>query len=256
MRRIRVIPVLTLDNYKLVKTIKFKKPNYIGDPVNAVKIFNEKEVDEIVVLDITATQQNREPNYSKIEEIASEAFMPFAYGGAITNSNQIEQLFKLGIEKVILNTSIPKNPDLIKKASKRYGSQSIVASVDVKKSLFGRYHVYIKSGNNKIDYKLIDYIKFIEDLGAGEIMLNSIDKDGTFLGYDNELIQQVSKNTSLPLIACGGASSIDDFLKAVQSGASAVAAGSMFVYRGNSTNSILINYPNQQDLQKNLFEKI
>ena len=149
MRRVRVIPVLTIDNDKLVKTVKFKKPNYIGDPVNAVKIFNVKEVDEIVLLDITATKEGREPSYSKIEEICSEAFMPFAYGGGITNMDQINKLFQLGIEKVILNSILDQNIELVKEATEKFGAQSIVASIDVKKSLFGKYQVYTNSGDQK-----------------------------------------------------------------------------------------------------------
>lgn len=247
MRRVRVIPVLTLQNEKLVKTIRFKNPTYIGDPINAVKIFNEKEVDEIVILDITATKEKRELNYNKIEEIASEAFMPFAYGGGITKLSQIEKLFKLGIEKVVLNSVLETNMGLVSEAAKIFGSQSIVASIDVKKNLFGKTNAYKISGTTKIDVPLLDFVKQLEQTGVGEFFINSIDKDGTYSGYDLDLINQLSTKVNIPIVACGGASSIDSFLPAIQHGASAVAAGSMFVYTG-STRGILINYPKQEDL--------
>lgn len=247
MKRIRIIPVLLLDNTKLVKTIKYSNPNYIGDPINAVKIFNEKEVDEIAVLDISASVQNKEPNYDKIEEIASEAFMPFAYGGGITTLDQIKRLFKIGIEKVVLNSILATNINLISEASKIYGSQSIIVSVDVKKKKWGKYGVYSKSGTKKISDSVIDYVKQIEQKGAGEILLNFIAKDGTFSGYDLDLIQLISNQIDIPLIACGGAANIKDFYNAVISGASAVAAGSMFVYKGD-TKGILINYPDQHKI--------
>lgn len=255
MRRVRIIPVLTLQNEKLVKTIRFKNPTYIGDPINAVKIFNEKEVDEIVILDITATKEKREPNYNKIEEIASEAFMPFAYGGGITKLSQIEKLFKLGIEKVVLNSVLETNMGLVSEAAKIFGSQSIVASIDVKKNLFGKTNAYKISGTTKIDMPLLTFIKQLEQTGAGEFFINSIDKDGTYSGYDLDLINQLSTQVSTPIVACGGASSIDSFLPAIQQGASAVAAGSLFVYTG-STRGILINYPKQEDLETKVYSFI
>lgn len=255
MRRIRIIPVLTLQNEKLVKTVRFKNPTYIGDPINAVKIFNEKEVDEIVILDITATKENREPNYTKIEEIASEAFMPFAYGGGITSLNQIERLFKLGIEKVVLNSVLETNMNLVTEATKIFGSQSIVASIDVKKNLFGKNQAYKISGTTKVDIPLLDFVKKLEQAGVGEFFINSIDRDGTYSGYDLELIKQLSNIVNTPIVACGGASSIDSFLPAIQHGASAIAAGSMFVYTG-STRGILINYPKQEDLVDKIYKML
>lgn len=248
--RVRIIPVLTLQKERLVKTVKFKKPTYIGDPINAVKIFNDKEVDEIIILDITASKEKREPNYNKIEEIASEAFMPFAYGGGIKTLNQIEKLFKLGIEKVVLNSILDDNMDLIKEASKIFGSQSIVASVDVKRNIIGKQFAYKLSGSKKINEKLDIYIKKIEENGAGELFLNSIDKDGTYLGYDLELIKKINAIINIPLVVCGGANSINSFKQAIENGASAVAAGSMFVY-SSSTKGILINYPK---LEPNFFK--
>ena len=255
MRRIRVIPVLTLQNEKLVKTVRFKNPTYIGDPINAVKIFNEKEVDEIVILDITASKEKREPNYIKIEEIASEAFMPFAYGGGVKSLAQIEKLFKLGIEKVVLNSVLEENIGLVTEAAKIFGSQSIIASIDVKKNIFGKSNAYKISGSTKINYSIDDYVNKLEDAGVGEFFINSIDKDGTYSGYDLSLINQVSSKINLPIVACGGASSINDFLPVIQSGASAVAAGSLFVYTG-STRGILINYPKQEELIDKIYHRL
>lgn len=255
MRRVRIIPVLILQNEKLVKTIRFKNPTYIGDPINAVKIFNEKEVDEIVILDITATKEKREPNYTKIEEIASEAFMPFAYGGGITNLNQIEKLFKLGIEKVVLNSVLENNMDLVTEVANRFGSQSVIASIDVKKNLFGKTHAYKVSGSTKIDMPLGDYVKKLEQAGVGEFFINSIDRDGTYQGYDLVLIKQISSLVHTPIVACGGASSVEDFLPAIQHGASALAAGSMFVYTG-ATRGILINYPKQEVLMNKVYSQL
>ena len=252
MRRKRVIPVLTIDNEKLVKTVKFKNPNYIGDPVNAVKIFNEKEVDEIVLLDISATKENREPQYSKIEEICSEAFMPFAYGGGIKNLDQIDTLFQLGIEKVILNSILSSDIGLAQRAADKYGSQSIVASVDVKKSMFGKNQVHVNSGTKKVKSNLNDYLKIILDSGIGELILTSINQDGTYDDYDFSLIKMVSEISDIPVVVCGGAKDLSSFKKAIQSGASAVAAGSQFIYRGR-TNGILINYPSQEELKTEVF---
>jgi len=256
MKRIRVIPVLLLQNNGLVKTVKFKHPTYIGDPINAVKIFNEKEVDELAFIDIEATVKNKEPDYTKIEEIASECFMPLAYGGGILNLEQIKRIFAIGVEKVILNSSIISNRNLISEAARIFGNQSIVASVDVRKNLFGKYDCYIKSGKNKINEKLISFVRQIQELGAGEIVLTSIDREGTFKGYDLELIKQVTEHISIPVIANGGASCVEDFEKAVNlGGASAVAAGSLFVYKSENR-GVLINYPSQNELKEKLFSKI
>ena len=255
MRRIRVIPVLTLQNEKLVKTVKFKKPNYIGDPINAVKIFNEKEVDEIIILDITATKEKRTPNYKKIEEIAEEAFMPFAYGGGIQNLTQVEKLFQLGIEKVVINSALANNLELITQIAKKYGTQSVVAAIDVKKDWLGNKNAYTFSGSKKVKIALLDFIKKVEAAGAGEVFLNQIDLDGTYSGYDLDLVSKVANATNLPLIVCGGAASVNDFYAAVKQGASAVAAGSMFVYQGKQK-GILINYPSQEVLMSMLYAKL
>jgi cyclase len=250
MLRYRVIPTLLLKNNGLVKTTKFNNPVYIGDPINAVKIFNDKEVDELVLLDITATNDKREPSYEKIREIVSEAFIPIGYGGGINTLNQIEKLFRLGIEKVILNTAIHSNPDLVKQASNIFGSQSIVAAIDVKKDFFNNYRIYSCSGAKKEKTDLVYFIKKIEELGAGEIIINSIDNDGTMSGYDNNLIKAVSSNVKVPVIASGGAGSLKDFANAIKDGgASAVAAGAMFVFQGKHR-AVLISYPKYEELQK------
>lgn len=255
MRRIRVIPVLTLQNEKLVKTVRFKNPNYIGDPINAVKIFNEKEVDEIIILDITATKEKREPNYKKIEEIAEEAFMPFAYGGGINKLQQIEKLFKLGIEKVVINSALGTNLGLLKEAATIFGNQSIVAAVDVKKNWLGKQNAYVNAGEKKINTLLLDFVKQLENSGAGELFINSIDLDGSYLGYDIALISSISATVSIPIVACGGANSLPNFLAAIQAGASAVAAGSLFVYQG-AQKGILINYPTQEKLKQEIYSKL
>jgi cyclase len=245
----RVIPTLLIQNGGLVKTVKFKNPNYVGDPINAVRIFNVKEVDELILFDISATNEGREPNYKEIEEIVSEAFMPIGYGGGINKIDHIEKLFKIGVEKIILNSAAFVNEHLISEASSIYGSQSIVVNLDYKKDLWGDYKFYIRSGSQKILSKCVDVIKKMEDLGAGEIILNSIDKDGTMTGYDLNLFEKLAKEVSVPVIASGGAGSIQDFVKAINSGASAVAAGSMFVYHGIHR-AVLISYLQSKELEK------
>jgi cyclase len=252
MRRIRVIPVLLLHKAGLVKSIRFKDYKYVGDPINAVKIFNEKEIDEIVVLDIDATANKQGPDFDKIRDLAGEAFIPLAYGGGISNIDQVKKLFFLGVEKIVLNNAAVHNPRLIGEAAALVGSQSVVASVDVKKNLFGKYKVYTSNGRENTGLDPIAFARQLESAGAGEIFLNSIDKDGTYGGYDLTLIRDISHAVSVPLIACGGASEIDDFARAVASGASAVAAGSMFVFQ-RPHNAVLISYPSQQELIQKLY---
>ena len=246
---------MLLKNGGLVKTIRFKDPTYIGDPINAVKIFNEKEVDEIVLLDTDATIQAREPDYDKINEICSEAFMPFAYGGGINNIEQIKKLFQTGIEKVIINTAAYFNPELLEQAATIFGSQSIVASIDVKKEFSGTYKVFVKSGNQKTKFHPAEYAKNLENHGAGEIFLTSVNYEGTYKGFDTELIKAVSHNVTIPVVAHGGANSVESFLPAIKAGASAVAAGSIFVYKG-AEKGVLISYPSQEELKEKLFCKI
>lgn len=249
MLQTRVIPCLLLKNNGLVKTVKFKDPKYVGDPINAVKIFNEKEVDELIFLDITATIENRKPNFEVISDIASECFMPFGYGGGIRNLDDIKKLFNLGVEKVIINSYAFENPMFIKEASSIFGSQSIVVSMDVKKGLFGKYEVFTNNGKKNTKLDPVKFAKQMEDMGAGELFLNSIDKDGTMQGYNIELIKKVSDSVNIPVIACGGASKNEDFGEAVKKGgASGVAAGSMFVFYGKHK-AVLISYPPVHELE-------
>ena len=254
MQNKRVIPVLLMHDSGLVKSVRFKNYKYVGDPINAVRIFNEKEVDEIVLLDIDATREGRGPDMTHIKEIAEEAF-PLAYGGGISNMDQIKQLFQLGVEKVILNYHAVKNPALISEASKWAGSQSIVVSADVKKNILGKYKVYTMNGTENTGLDPVSYLKHAQDAGAGEIFLNCIHKDGTYGGYDLEIIEMVSKKLTVPLIVCGGAGAIGDFKNAIDAGASAVAAGRMFVFQ-RPHNAVLISYPTQSELKQQLYSII
>jgi cyclase len=256
MRRIRVIPCLLVQNGGLVKTIKFDKPTYVGDPINAIKIFNEKEVDELIVVDITATAEKRKPNLSYIQKLASECFMPLCYGGGVQSIEDIKALMFAGVEKVAINSYAFENHKFIEQAALSFGSSTIVISIDVKKDFFGRYRVFTKNGTFNTKLHPTDYAKQMADLGAGEIFLNSIDKDGLLSGYDIELIEQVASKISIPLISCGGAHKVEDFTKAVQIGhASAVAAGSMFVFHGKHR-AVLINFPEQKELKEKLFSAV
>ncbi len=253
MRRSRVIPVLLLKDGGLVKTKKFKNPTYVGDPINAVKIFNEKEIDEIVILDIDATRLKRPPDMRQVREIAGEAFIPLAYGGGITNVEQVKELFYIGVEKVVFNYTAYMKPDVITESAKLVGSQSVVASIDVKKNLFGKYKVAVKNGTETIKPDLLNYVKQMQDIGAGEIFLNVIDRDGMYMGYDQELVKMISPEINIPLIICGGAASLDDFRQAIRNGASAVAAGSFFVFQ-RPHNAVLISYPSQQELHNKVYQ--
>jgi len=244
----RVIPVLLCNlEGSLVKTKRFTKPVYIGDPVNAVKIFNDKEVDELVFLDITATAQGRKPNIRYISEIATEAFMPLCYGGGLTNLADIRAVIKAGIEKVAINSALEKDPDLISRSADVLGSSSTVASIDIKKDFWGKYRVVTRNGSNNLSMPPLEFAQLMEAKGAGEIMLNSVDRDGMMEGFDLKLIEEISKSLSIPVIASGGAGSIAHLKQAIQAGASAVAAGSMFVFQGKHR-AVLITYPSQVEL--------
>lgn len=253
--RPRVIPCLLLKNSGLVKTIKFKEPRYLGDPINTVRIFNEKYVDELAILDIMASKEGRGPDLELLTRIAAEAFMPLCYGGGITRMAEIKAILGLGFEKVVLNTSAVRMPALIKEASAEFGSQSIVVSIDVKKNFFGSYRVYISGGEVATDLDPVSFAKKVEQLGAGEILLNSIDKDGTMSGYDLSLVKKVSQSVKVPVIACGGAKDISDLALAVRDGgADAVAAGSMFVYYGKHR-AVLVTFPQEEELvEAGIFE--
>lgn len=254
MRVPRVIPILLLSKQGLYKTVKFKKPVYIGDPLNAVKIFNEKEVDELIFLDIDASAGGKEPDYRYLTDIASECFMPLCYGGGITNTEQIKKLIFSGIEKVSLNTVALGNPQFIREASDRFGSSTIVVSIDVTKNLFGKNVIYNK---NKVKTVFSDPVAMAVEMnkqGAGEILINSVDRDGVMNGYDLELIKRISSQVDIPVVACGGAGEISHFKEAVEAGASAVAAGSMFVFHGVHK-AVLINYPEQEELRKKMLNE-
>lgn len=251
MYRSRVIPTLLLKNLGLVKSIKFKNHRYIGDPINAVKIFNDLKADELVFLDITANKENRKVSLDFVKNVGAEANMPFSVGGGIKTIADIKEIINAGAEKVVLNTFAYNNPELIKEAVNEFGSSTIVVSIDVKKRLFKGQQVYIYSGTKSTGTDPITYAKKIEDLGAGEIILNSIDNDGLMTGYDIELIEKVSKQLSIPVVAMGGAGGLSDLALAIKVGyASAAAAGSMFVYHG-PRKAVLINYPTKEEL-KNL----
>jgi|WetSurMetagenome_2_1015567.scaffolds.fasta_scaffold00504_18 imidazole glycerol-phosphate synthase subunit HisF len=249
----RVIPCLLLRNNGLVKTVKFKKSTYIGDPINAVKIFNEKEVDELIFLDIDATKKGVEPSYDLIRNISSECFMPFAYGGGIRSLLQIEKIIKSGAEKIVINSNAFFQKNFVEEAVTHFGSSTIVVSVDVKKDLFKGYNVYVNGGTFNTGKNPVEYAKEIEERGAGEILINSIDRDGVMEGYNIGLIKSLSQSIKIPLIACGGAGQLDDFRSAVNDGgASAVAAGSFFVFQGKRR-AVLITYPSYAEIT-NLFD--
>jgi len=251
MLRVRVMPCLLLRNSKLVKTVRFKDPNYIGDPINAVKIYNDKEVDELIILDITATVDNRQPNYKAISEISSECFMPIVYGGGIKSIEEMRRIYIQGVEKIAINSFAIENPEIIRKASGMFGNQSVVVAIDTRKKMIGGYEVMSHSGRKGTNMNPISWAKEVEALGAGEILLTSIDRDGTYEGYDTELIRSVSQSVNIPIIACGGAGKMEDFAKAVEAGASACAIGSMAVYQSKGK-GVLINFPTQSELKSAL----
>ncbi len=248
MLRTRVIPVLLLQDGGLVKTIKFKDSKYVGDPINAVKIFNEKEVDELILLNISRSRWNTKMDFTLLADIASEAFMPLGFGGGVRSMEDIYKLFHSGFEKVILNTEAWHHPEFIKTAVHEAGGQSIVASIDVRKNVFGKYQVFINSGKTGTGMQPVEFAGKMEDLGVGEILIHSIDRDGTQSGYDAALIHSVASAVDIPVVACGGARGIDDFIIAIQAGASAVAAGSFFVFYGKHR-AVLISYPEYSALE-------
>lgn len=247
----RIIPVLLLQDNGLVKTTKFKDPVYIGDPINAVKIFNEKKADELVFLDIDASKNKTPPDYEHISSIASECFMPLAYGGGITTFEEAKRIFDCGVEKVILNSVLFQNTTLVGEIAKTYGQQSVVASVDVKKSFTGKYHVYRHDINTTTKISLNDWLQQVITMGVGEIMITAVDREGTRKGYDLDLYEEIrSSATPVPIIANGGADKIEDFrdvlaLRTVD----AVAAGSFFVFHGKHR-AVLITYPKASDIKE------
>ena len=246
----RVMPCLLLRNWALVKTIRFKNPGYVGDPTNAIKIYNEKEVDELVVLDITATVDSRRPTFEVIKMFASECFMPVAYGGGLSRMEDVAEVFRLGIEKVVINSQAVKQSGFIRELSARFGAQAVVVSIDAKRKPEGGYEVWTNGGRTATGLDPREFAEQMSALGAGEIFLNSIDQDGTMEGYDLELLRLVTAAVDVPVIACGGAGKVADFGRAVkEGGAAAVAAGSMVVYFGRNR-AVLINFPSKRELGK------
>lgn len=252
MLKTRVIPCLLLRGRGLYKTVRFKDPKYVGDPVNAVKIFNEKEVDELILLDISATTEKKEPNFALIEEIASECFMPLGYGGGVTTVEQMRRLYRLGVEKISLNTAAFTDRRLVEASCKTFGSSSVIASIDTKSTLFGKREVWINGGRVNTKEDPVRYAEQLAQLGVGEILVNSIDRDGTMSGYDIDLLRLLSAAVDVPIIASGGAGSIDHMQEAIaKAGVPAVAAGSMFVFHGRHR-AVLINYPARAELEARL----
>ena len=250
----RIIPVLLVEGAKLVKSRQFRDNKYIGDPLNAVRIFNSKDVDELILLDISKNSAQK-PQFSFVSEFASECFSPMTYGGGIRDLGMINDILRNGVEKISINTVAVENPNFVKLAAEEFGSSAIVVSIDVKKDKkSGKYEIFTNNGTRHANLDLIDFIKNLQDLGAGEILINSIDRDGMYTGYDIELIKMVTETITLPVIACGGARDVGDFYTAISEGkASAVAAGSCFVFFG-ARRAVLINYPTGEDLLSRNFE--
>jgi len=246
----RFIPCLLLKGDGLVKTVNFKNPKYVGDPINTVRIFNEKEADELIFLDIEATPKNREPNYKLLSEIASECFMPLAYGGGIRTLEHAQKIYNIGIEKVAINSSSHSNLNLISQIAKIYGNQALIAVVDIKKDFFGKHQIVSHSGKEKHGRDIETWIKQLEAAGVGEILITSVDREGTWSGMDIELIKRVTACSSVPVIAQGGAGTVEHIKQAIAEGkANAVAMGSMVVYQKKDF-GVLINFPEKTLLNK------
>lgn len=248
----RIIPTLLLSDDMFVKTTKFRKPIYIGDPVNTINLFNKFEVDEIVVLDISCSRRKKKPNFELIADLASECWVPLSYGGGIRSVDDAKRILNSGVEKVIFESLLHLNVNELKKCVDQFGSSSVVVCLDVKKRFFGKYSLRTLSNSKNSGFSLDEALEMILDIGVGEVIVNNIPRDGTRLGYDCELLQYVSKRISCPVVALGGASCLMDFKKAIDHGASAAAAGSFFVFQNNNTDSILIHFPERHEIE-NLF---
>jgi cyclase len=254
MLRPRIIPSLLIQDNGLVKTVNFKNPKYVGDPINAVKIFNEKEVDELAVFDIDATVLGKEPNYSLIERLANQSMMPLCYGGGVKTIEQAQKIFSFGIEKIALSSSVLNNPSLITQIADRVGGQSVIVVLDIKKKLLGGYEIYTHNGKKSTGLNPFKFVEDAQKLGAGEIIINSIDRDGMMKGYDLELIAKIRERITIPLTVLGGAGSLNDIEKVIDAhGVIGVAAGSLFVFKG-PYKAVLINYPSQ--IEKDMIFKI
>ena len=249
MLRTRVIPCLLMCKGALVKTVQFAKFNYIGDPANTCRIFNELEVDELAFLDIRASVEKRAPDYRLLEEIANECFMPVSYGGGIASVEDAKSVLRLGFEKIVINSAAIENPDLIEDIANEIGSQSIIVAIDAKRGFFGRTCAYSVSGTRKHSVDPIKWAKIVESRGAGEILLTAINKEGTWQGFDQDLCRDVANEVGIPVIAHGGARDIKDIVEVVkESGASAVALGNMVVYQRQEM-GVLINFPDEKTLR-------
>ncbi|HUP59822.1 MAG TPA: AglZ/HisF2 family acetamidino modification protein [Thermoanaerobaculia bacterium] len=246
----RVMPCLLLRGAALVKTIQFRNPGYVGAPINAIRIYNEKEVDELIFLDIAATAEGKCPPLKLLSEIASECFMPVAYGGGVSRLEDVDAILSLGIEKVVINSHAVADPSFITRVAGKYGSQAVVVSVDVKRTLFGKYEVFTHGGRKATGLDPAVWAVQAEEAGAGEILVTSIDRDGTGKGYDIELLKRVTSRVSVPVVASGGAGKVEDCGIAVrEGGASAAALGSMAVYHGRNR-AVLINFPTRDELDR------
>ena len=243
----RIIPCLLIKDGGLVKTRRFGDPKYVGDPINAVRIFNEKQVDELIVLDIDATAKYKEPDLDMISDLASECRMPLCYGSGVKTVDQICSIIELGVEKVSLSSEAIHNPTLVEQGASFVGNQSIVVTLDVRKKLFGKYKTYIQNGHIDTGQSPVDLVRKFQDVGAGEILINSIDNDGMMKGYDLDLIKNIKDKISIPLSVLGGAGSLEDIGYLIQQyGQLGACAGSMFVFKG-VYRAVLISYPNAKE---------
>lgn len=254
----RIIPCLLIHRKGLYKTVNFKEPKYVGDPINAVRIFNEKEVDELMVLDIDATVEKREPDYRMIEHLAEECRMPLCYGGGIKTVEQSKRIFSLGVEKVALSSAIVEKPELIAEIASEVGRQSVVAVLDVRRNSMGKYDVYVENGLKLARSGLSSLLEDVQAFGIGEVVINSIDNDGCMMGYDLELVELVKSSVGVPLTVLGGLGSLGDVSRLVERyGTIGVAAGSFFVFKGKYR-AVLISYPDscsKLDLLKSAMAK-
>jgi cyclase len=249
MLRTRIIPCLQLIDESLVKTVKFGDHGYIGDPINTVRIFNELEVDELCFLDIRATIEKRAPNFEVLHQIADECFMPLSFGGGVRDAETAKKILSIGFEKILLNTAAYETKQLVTEIANHFGNQSVIGSIDVKKNIWGKYQVYISDGKKKIDIDPIEWAQELESLGAGELLITSMDNDGTWKGYDLEIISKIVQSVRIPVIANGGAGNIHHIEEVVKkTNVSAVALGSMVVYQAKGL-GVLVNFPDRLKLE-------
>ena len=250
MLETRVIPCLLLKDESLVKTVKFSKPAYIGDPINTVRIFNELEVDELIFLDIEATKKRRKPNFKILQEIANECFMPLAYGGGIRTIEDAQRIFTIGFEKIAINSYAMENPKFVTQLAEIYGNQAIIGSIDIKKNFWGKSVVVTRAGTKKNKISAVQWAKQLEEIGAGEILITSVDKEGTWDGYDVELTRSIAEAVKIPVIAHGGAGNLKHIEEVIKKGgASAVGLGSMVVYQSKGM-GVLVNFPDKEKLER------